>query len=381
MSSSLDPLTQALYETISNIEKWERVLQLLCEETGAKKAILMLRDRLTAELYIPKNLYYEYVSPVIYGFSTEEVKSYITTYSEHDPWTEIENLFHPCNAMALSKHLSLKELMASKFWEWLAPQGISDTIVLDLGTSKDCWVGINLHYDSHNKHIRDKIIKTLNNKREIMTDIWLSGKHHRMSSLDPQVIRYFVDQELDSAIVINSKNEIIHSNKKANTFLEERVIVKEDINRKLKFVDDVFLENATIAFQELDQKKIKTDSLNEIVKEFDVGSQGYSLKVVALENLENIIGEYKGNRLLVIKLRNNDLCDRIPIWDNPILSGKQRKLVEILANGGEIIDYAKIAHVKNETAYYHWNNVKKKLKLKDKTELFTKHQLFLKNYQ
>jgi hypothetical protein len=88
-------LQDAIYETISDINKWENVLQLFIKVTGATKGIITLRDRQTAELVIPTNVRQELSSPFVNGFSEEEIHSYITHYIKLDPWTEIENLYHP----------------------------------------------------------------------------------------------------------------------------------------------------------------------------------------------------------------------------------------------------------------------------------------------
>ncbi len=78
-------LQDAIYETISDINKWQNALQLFIKVTGATKGIITLRDRQTAELVIPKDVRQELSSPFVNGFSEEEIHSYITHYVNIPP--------------------------------------------------------------------------------------------------------------------------------------------------------------------------------------------------------------------------------------------------------------------------------------------------------
>ena len=133
--SMKEKIENAIFETVSDINKWHTVLELFIMATGAQKGIISLRSHLSAELVIPTDVRQELGSPLVSGFTEEEVYAYITHYSEYDPWTEFENRYPPNEAYALSRHVGLGQLKQGKFWEWLEPQGINDTIVFKIGDS------------------------------------------------------------------------------------------------------------------------------------------------------------------------------------------------------------------------------------------------------
>ncbi|MEH6444294.1 MAG: hypothetical protein V7784_10375 [Oceanospirillaceae bacterium] len=93
--------------------------QLFCEITGAKKGIITLRDRTSAELVIPKDVESDLSSPLLYGFSDQEIGSYIMHYIQFDPWTKFERLRHPNKPNALSKYVTYNEITATPFWQWV----------------------------------------------------------------------------------------------------------------------------------------------------------------------------------------------------------------------------------------------------------------------
>lgn len=68
-----------------------------------------------------------------------------------------------------------------------------------------------------------------------------------------------------------------------------------------------------------------------------------------------------------------------PLWEVSSLTRRERELVAVLANGGRVVDFMHKYGIAKSTAHAHWGNVKKKLRVHDRSEIFAHHQLFLEN--
>ena len=114
---------------------------------------------------------------------------------------------------------------------------------------------------------------------------------------------------------------------------------------------------------------------------FELEGTDYNLKFVILEKPENYIGESTGLRLISFESREHlTKSGDLPIWNHPDLTKRERELVEMLANGKRVVDFMNQHQIKKETAHFHWGNVKKKLKISDRSDLVKYHSDFLKNY-
>lgn len=68
-----------------------------------------------------------------------------------------------------------------------------------------------------------------------------------------------------------------------------------------------------------------------------------------------------------------------PLWESSCLTRRERELVEVLAHGGRVVDFMNKYGIAKSTAHAHWGNVKEKLEVCDRSEIFAHHQIFLEN--
>lgn len=367
---NLEKLQLAIYKTIENIALWQDVLQMLCEVTGAKKGIITLRDRTTAELVVPTDVENDLSSPLLYGFSLEEIGGYIEHYIEFDPWTAFEKLHHPDKPIALTKYVKYEALVSSPFWEWLAPQGISDTVVLDIGTSYPNWIAMNLYYDGQDPAVKRKIVRYTTKLQQVMQQAWELGQKVRAAHLEPSRLGYFLDQQLDPSILFSPAGEIILLNHQAEQLCnpgesifscESKRLLIEDkkLNKQfLKLLDDI---GQVSQAQRLDKYEFKNGD--------------FKLTLTLIEKAEDPIGVDKAARLLTIRKLNQAL---LCVWETPGLTNRERQLVEVLAGGGRIVDFSNQYGVTKSTSHFHWGNVKKKLNIVDRAQIVTLQQAYLK---
>ncbi len=377
--NNLKLLKKTIYKTIEDIEIWQDVLRLLSESTGAAKGIITLRDRLSAEIIIPEVVRYDLGSPLLYGFSEKEVSSFIEHYIEFDPWTEFEKLYHPTLPYPLSKYVNLKDIKTSPFWEWLKPQGISDTIVVDIGTFSKTWVAMNLYFPAEDDLIKQRILNYTVELQSDMQNAWRYGQRYRASGLNPKYLKFFLEQQPEAAFLIEPDSSLILANDKATALFNENMGLFIDAKNYFRIKNPVFRNLFENEKNALDENRNQSASITP--SESVVSGNEFSLAVTLIETIQDKIGAYTGMFLIKILTSSvtKELSHKQPIWDNPILTKRERQLVELLANGYRVADFIKFHGIKKVTGHFHWGNVKKKLNVKDRSEIYAKHQVFIRN--
>ena len=363
-------LQQTIYKTIEDIELWQEVLQLFCTLTGAEKGIITLRDRATAELVVPVDVESDLSSPLLYGFSYEEIGGYIEHYIAFDPWTEFEKLYHPNTPFALSKYVKYDKLVKTPFWEWLEPQGVNDTVVLDIGTSSPNWVAMNLYYDGQNPAIKRKILRYTAKLQGMMQEVWSLGQKVRAAQLEPNRLGYFLDQQPDPSVLLSPDGKVILANSKAEELFDAPDTIVSTKNAQIVIQDKKLKKQYDDMFHQI--KELQGTKLNEQLS-FIAGD--FKLSLALIEKAEDQIGADKAARLFTIKRLSKSLgC----IWETPGLTKRERQLVEFIANGGRVVDFSNSLSLSKSTSHFHWSNVKKKLKVTDRSEIVARHKLYMK---
>ncbi len=369
-----EQIENAVFETVSDIDKWQYVLELLVRATGASKGIMTLRDRLTAELVIPTDVRQELSSPLVYGFSEQEVYSYISEYMAHDPWTEIENRYHPDEPYALSTHVSLQDLKNSTFWEWLEPQGIDDTVIFKVGdSSAKYWVAMNLYYSTESVNTK-QITHYLLEHKNIIRNAWKLGQKLRLGEHQSAYAEYFMEQQQMPCFLLNSKRQVLQKNQKAEQLLRSSAspfFVSAD---NLLRLQDKKLKNE---LQHTMNALQQTPFAGHETPQQKIDCQNQCIQVCLIGKAQSLLGEDTALFLLSIYETN----EKQVIWENPSLTRRESELVEILAKGGRVVDFQNHHGLSKSTAHMHWTHVKEKLNIKDRAQIHAAHQVLLKNTQ
>jgi len=367
-------LTETLYKTISDINVWQDVLRDISLLTGASRCIIMQRDKKTAELYITQSIYIDLASPVLYGFSDEETDSYITHFYQSDPWTEIELKNYPVTPYAMSSFLPIEELKKTEFWPWLAPQGINDTAVIEVFNSTEYWISINLYFDGYNEAVKNRCLDLLSEYKPLMNAVWDLGQQFRASKSSPESLYYFLEQQKSPSFLVDSNSKVIKANNKGLALL--------DCNDCLVNLKDnlLFIKNSEMRSRLRNEISVLSERKyiieNPPKTSFNIGELTFHCTL--LGNGEDIIGRDTALRLVSIESREELLSKLLsPIWEVACLTRRERELVEVMASGGRVVDFMHEYGIAKSTAHAHWGKVKEKLQVKDRSEIFAHHQLFL----
>lgn len=357
-------LIQLIYRSLENIEIWEDILQYLCEQTGATKAIITTREKPTANIVISETIQQMHESPLLYGLSNAEIESYVSTYREDDIWTAIENSRHPHVPYSLAQHLPLDELKQNNLWNWLEPQGISDSIVGEIFNTTSHWIAINIYYDHADKHIRRNIMDFLSSYLEEMQRAWRLGRELRSAEMLLTSGGVLIDHYDFAAILIAPPLKILWMNNQAIEVLAAQNIgaVNEGI---LRFSDKNIEKWIALHTKALFNHKNDVEDLSHDMNySMYAKSSEIEIKINRMAKFDTVLGT--GSPVFLVSVLPNGKFRKMTLKDmlsHPELTKTEKLLVQHLSQGNNIVSFSKARGTKEDAARHHWKNVKRKLGL------------------
>lgn len=337
-----------LSRSVESAEQWQDVLAGLCAVSGAKKAIIALRDNKTAELVIPDRVGREFFSPMLFGFSEAEVESYLTRYSVFDPWTAIERRRRPIVPYALSDYLPDAKLRASTFWEWLEGQGISDTCVAELERGRQGWVALNLYFDSSAPGASLRVAAVMRKAAPAISRSWKIfqqiQKYRDGAAISPRFMAAFAQP----AMFFDQAFEIVAINEDGAARFAAFV---GDGARPCAGAMPAALRGAVEAI--LSGRDGKTSSSDPT---------GERLVVRPVHRAEDVVGRQIHLRLATLETGKIDPASgQTPLWENAALTAREREAVKAASQGVSMSAYAKTAEISVNTAKAYLRDARRKL--------------------
>ncbi|EIU7611518.1 hypothetical protein L3I75_000488 [Vibrio vulnificus] len=361
MIDSKKKIERALRKTLSDPTKWGNVLDVLIQETGSKKGIILQREVNTGMLLLPKNLPEELSKPLLRGFTEHQMMDYESHYAESDPWTEIELRFLSTEPYALSSYLPINELKKHPLYEWLEPQKITDTVVMDIYRDGDYWVAVNLFFDVNDSGVRKRCIDLLSENKTILQTAWHALiKSYTLPDVS-QPMAFFLERSDKAEIIINATGRVLAFSEQVKNVLKENdfpIIIKSGkIFIRNKLLSEKFIFILQGSFER-----------GEETKSFQLGE--YNFNLTNINNHVDIVGKDHGLKLLSF----NGVCSKklgnAPIWESDVLTKREKDLVKVLAQGGRVVDFQKKYNLAKSTAHNCWSKVKGKLNISDRSQLF-----------
>jgi hypothetical protein len=367
MRHQINSLIPLIYEVVENPAKWYEVLEAVCRITGANKAILSLRDRMTAELVIPTGVEGNFSSPMLYNFDEAHVQSFVETYNQHDPWTTYEQRYHPNRPYALSSYLPHEELVKSKFWEWLNPQGIGDTVVAEIGMLPKQWVAFNLYFAHDDQVTRDRVLELMTELLPRLRKVWHAGEVVRQGVLADSRALSFLEIQRDAAALLRPDGTMEAANEKARRLGEGPITFS---GMRMGYRSNEVRDQFNTAMSQLGDKPNQREFIEFLIDD-------YCLTLSLMGPAEDSLGMNKATRLLTISPQNDSTQFlKRPICENPLLTPAEKELVQHLAHGGKIKDFCEKTNLTKHGADNRWRSVKQKLNVEHPREIYAIHRVY-----
>ena len=133
MDLKIDPkLATKAMVAIRDLSGWQDVLQHMMLSTGAKAAMITLRDAKTCQIVNDVALETTFHSPLVCGFTMESAAYYLQQLRTIDPWAEAQRQHYPFQPTLMSTVCDPASMPENKFFEWLSTLGCRETVVFEL---------------------------------------------------------------------------------------------------------------------------------------------------------------------------------------------------------------------------------------------------------
>lgn len=228
-----------LMDAIQDPQKWGEALELIMRMTGAKGAIITLRDKQTCQIVNDVALEEKYHSPLIRGFSTEAIIHYLTNLRTIDPWAEFQRSYYPHRPVQMSRVCPQDTVADQRFFDWLKGVGFTDTIVFELDRMAGYWTAINLFLESPTAPEAKRALDFSNEYYDLIRNAWVTSQtlsKTRQSSV--ALLTRAADAGAPTCIA-GPNGELLESNRLFDALLQGDAIRLSGSKRKLSFADAV----------------------------------------------------------------------------------------------------------------------------------------------
>lgn len=357
-----EDLRHFLFQTILDDTQWYEALSQLCAYLGVPKALLSLRDHRTAQIVIPETVATTFQSPLMYGFDDAQVMAFLDRYAANDPWTAIERDQYPYYPYEMSRHLPKCDLQKTPFWGWLAPQGIDECVVCEIGRSDTYWVALNLYFGGAKPDKASGVIARL---RKVLPDLraaWDTGRQFRIEKASSQSFVMVLSVMPNPVVMIDYAGRIVAT----NTLYDDLLLgttCATSVGAPVCLPSDMPMLNAAA-----------NESVS--IRRGQPAALGMQATVSAFHSVELPGGERRNLTLISIAaLHSQPAGSHGLIWDREALTDRERTLVRIVAQGHKFREAQAEMGVSYPRIMQLWKSARNKLDVRDVTDLRLAHKL------
>lgn len=357
---------EKLFDTIDDPESWHVALGALCGAVGAKKAIISLRHYPSAEIVVPSIVEEEHNSPLLFGFTEDEVGAFLTDFYDVDPWTPIEREKHPYTPYPLSRYLSDQALVKSRFWDWLHPQGINDSMVAEVGFTEDNWAAINLYFHRDSREEAEAKTRLLEAYLPWIRKVWKIGRELWLARLRINPELTLINALEQPALVLTQDLRLMGWNSAAADLAKSGLIR----NMRLNEVPLVPLDLSVMRDPKLDVSLPTFDP-----DEGEITLPPHSAVLNPIRLAEHMSGEQLGSLLLTLMPNTDHLVrQKAAVWEHPDLTQQESRLVRLYAHGAQVTDVMDELGVSRTRIMQIWRSARAKLGIERKVQLQVIHE-------
>ena len=234
----------------------------------------------------------------------------------------------------MSGYLPIADLQKTSFWKWLEPQGVDETVVVDLGKAYGGWVALNLYFRTEdNVDLRD-VVQTINGHMILMKHAIKTGfsKHQLVS--DNAQLKSIAEVTGNLIAIIRDDGGVVFGGQEISDQIAENV---ENIG---KFLSD-------------------------LEEQYDVRSVCQSDSHLGDSNRYYVVREYSDKLRKELVVARRDLIE------------PQLTILTVLHNGGTLKDCVPITGMALGSVKYHWAKLQKRFGLGHPREMSGVNLIFV----
>jgi len=321
---TVDALAIQLLHCCADLTQWRAVVELLMVSTGASKGLFTRRNNDTGHLSMTGRLP---VSPFNVGFEPEYAQSYLAEFYKHDIWCDIQAKMPPIEPMIMSEHLPFDELKASPFWQWLEPQKITDSIVVNVGDIFGGWIALSLYFSNPSDQKLVAACDLLSSHLPILKEAVKLSVHAHVERIEKeQLQKLFLADGSAPIAIVKSNGRALYWSQSLNDVVDNKSYISQPSLKSLQ--DKYDTQVLSLTHSDLGEKTdflVFREEQKEIQKELSVTSE--------------------------------------------ILSYAQRVILDVLQAGGTLLDCEKETGMHINSIRYHWDKLKSQYALERPSDL------------
>lgn len=351
-------LSLKLVSAIQDPQKWGEVLDQIMEMTGAKAALITLRDKETCQIVNDHNLEQKFHSPLIRGFSHEAIVHYLTNLRTIDPWAEFQRTHYPFRPMQMSKFCPVDSIAETQFFDWLSDLGFQDTVVFELERMAGYWTAMNLFLENQSGSQADGVVAFANANYDLLRQSWQASQGFARSKQTTNALLSQASSGGAPVCVAGPNGELIDCNALFQELIDFDAIRLSGNSRKLSFA-------RSISVHGLDRwEQHEFLAHNADVEPF--------LLLAKPVDPDPLFAD-KREQMWLLTCSNFGKSKVAPgiiaSFNLDALSPQERKLYKAVASGKSVSDAGEAVGLRRSRAFEVWSSVKEKL------DISTAHQL------
>jgi len=342
-----DKLVFLAMEAINDQQKWYQVLQHMMTVTGAKAAIITLRDARTCLIVNDDALVNEYHSPLICGFPLEAITYYLQELRTVDTWCEVQRSHYPTRPTLMSRLLDPATAADQRFFSWLRTAGIVDTVVFELEQMQGYWTACNLFLGPQDPETARAVMEFANTHYTFLQKAWqssqkvLHSEQSRLAAFD-QLARMEI-----AACITGPTGEILRTNSTFEALLARGAVATLGPKRRLAVPQTARLRGEAEWLA-----RARTDMLDE----------GAPLEIWASPFDPDPLYAEKREPRWFVAVREEGAAGAMPqLAEDGPLTEQERRLFEAVRAGASVADAGVAIGVKRSRAFDIWGEIKLKL--------------------
>ena len=332
-------------EAIPEPQRWHRVLETIIAATGAKAAMITLRDAGNCQIVNDDALEREFHSPLVCGFPQEAIRFYLEELRTIDPWAEAQITHYPSRPLQMSSVCPPDDYPDQRFFSWLRPAGINDTIAFELDRMPGHWTACNIFLDAALPDAAERALAFAQEHYRFLRKAWQSGQqlvHSRQSNR--AALDHMAQLEI-AACIAGPSGELIGANSAFDGFLAKGWVGVTGPRRRLS------IPRSALLFGEAPWlEQVLSDDLGE----------GPALSVSASSFTPDPLYAEKRKKWWFLTFREQRAIAASPDAF-AVLTERERQMLEAVREGANVSMAGAAIGVGRSRAFEIWASVKDKL--------------------
>lgn len=359
MENTNSMLIAALIGAIEDETKWKQVLRVILDMTGAKAAIITLRENTTCQIVDDVQLQKEHHSPFVEGFTLEKVAYYIYNLRQQDAWANAQITHRPLVPTQMSRLVSSEEFEKTELGQWCAEQGINDTIAVQIGQVPGFWTALNVFYDADPQSTA-RIFAVLNDHLPLLKNAWRTGREVVRNRQTGEALLAFLSDRGTAACLLDLSGAVTEANRAFWELKRKGLVRVATPSKRISLADSV------------DRNGMEPRVSAQLGShQHDGDAQSFRAGILPIATDPLFAGGKKPETLLVIEKNEHGGQHLRRELDTRLntLTPKEAALFEAVASGLPVHRASETIGVKRSQTFAIWGRVKEKLGLESASQL------------